>query len=73
MAIKEGVKMVTIRLPKTKELSRDLRVWVNDESFQIQRGKDVKVPDYVATAIRCSERMEEVSMTFNEENVAKED
>ena len=38
MAIKEGTKMVTIRLPKTKELSRDLRVWVNDESFQIQRG-----------------------------------
>ena len=72
MAIKEGTKMVTIRLPKTKELSRDLRVWVNDESFQIQRGKDVRVPDYVAAAIKCSERMQEVSMAFNEENGAKD-
>lgn len=72
MAIKEGTKMVTIRLPKTKELSKDMRVWVNDESFQIRRGVEVKVPYYVADAIRCSERMQEVSMAFNEENGAKD-
>ena len=59
-------KTVRIRLPKTKEMSDDVRVWVNRRSWQIQRGKEVEVPECVAEVLRHREEMEEVSMIFSE-------
>lgn len=63
-------KTVRIRLPKTKEMSDDVRVWVNRRSWQIQRGKEVEVPECVAEVLRHREEMEEISMIFSEEKQA---
>ena len=66
-------KMVTIRLPRTAELTNDVRVRINERTWQIQRGVDVKVPERVAKVIRNSERMEQITLDFNDANRAKED
>ena len=63
-------KTVRIRLPKTKEMSDDVRVWVNRRSWQIQRGKEVEVPECVAEVLRHREDMEEISIIFSEEKQA---
>jgi hypothetical protein len=50
-----GVKMEKITLFKdNKDYKDDLFVSVNGERFQIQRGVEVEVPDYVAEVIKHS-------------------
>lgn len=51
------VKKVKIKLPKLRD-SKDQSVFVgvNDETYLIQRGVEVEVPDYVAEIIHNSER-----------------
>lgn len=64
-------KLVTIRLPLTKEDTRPVYVRVNGRKWGIPRGKKVQVPECVAEvldhaeaqmleAIRYSEKMQEV-------------
>ncbi|MEE1050024.1 MAG: hypothetical protein U0M60_21695 [Clostridia bacterium] len=57
-------KMVKIRLPLTRTETKDEYVAVNGKSYQIKRGVDVEVPDYVAKAIQDSEDMLSISMAF---------
>lgn len=58
-------KMVKIRLPKTKDLTADVPVWVNRRSWIIKRGVEVEVPECVAEVLRNKERMEEVVMSYS--------
>ena len=61
-------KMVKIRLPKTKANEDDERVWVNNRSWQIQRGVEVEVPECVAEVLRHKEEALEHIMLFKEAN-----
>lgn len=67
----KGEKLVTIRLPLTKEDTRPVYVRVNGRKWGIPRGKKVQAPECVAEvldhaeaqmleAIRYSEKMQEV-------------
>lgn len=58
------IKKVKIRLPLTRAETNDEYVAVNCKSFQIKRGVDVEVPDYVVTTIQDSEDMLSKSMAF---------
>ena len=61
-------KMVKIRLPKTRANEDDERVWVNNRSWQIQRGVEVEVPECVADVLRIKEESLEDIMQFKEAN-----
>ena len=61
-----GPKMVKIRLPKTKELKDDVFVSVNFRTYQIQRGVEVEVPDFVAEVLENQQKMLEEIMLFEE-------
>jgi hypothetical protein len=58
-------KTVKIRLPKTKDLTDDVRVWINTRSWTIKRGVEVEVPECVAECLRHKEEMEEYAMNFS--------
>ena len=60
---KEGV--VSIRLPKTRELQDDVFVSVNQRSWLIRRGETVEVPASVAEVLRHSEEMAETALAFD--------
>lgn len=60
-------KLVKIRLPLTKELKDDAFVSVNDRTWQIQRGKEVEVPECVAEVLLHQQKMYEESLTFADE------
>ena len=57
--------MVTIRLPKTRELMEDVFVSVNQHSWLIRRGETVEVPACVAEVLKHSEEMSEAAMAFD--------
>lgn len=63
-----GPKMVTIRIPKTKDEKDDVFVSVNFRTYQIRRGVEVEVPDFVAEVLRHREEMLEQIMLFEEQN-----
>ncbi len=65
-------KMVTIKLPLTKELKDDVFVSVNNRTWLIQRGKQVQVPACVAEVLRHSEEMAEEAMRFEEQVTSAE-
>lgn len=51
------VKKVKIKLPVLRgQKDQSVFVGVNDETYQIIRGQEVEVPEYVAEIIRNSER-----------------
>ena len=53
-------KMVKIRLFKdNKNYQGDVFVGVNGKTFQIKRGVEVEVPDYVAEVLKNSARQDE--------------
>lgn len=60
-------KTVKIRIPKTKKDQDDVFVSVNDRTWQIQRGKEVEVPECVAEVLLHQQEMEEIAMAFEEE------
>lgn len=62
-----GPKMVTVRIPKTKERKDDVFVSVNFRTYQIQRGVDVEVPEFVAEVLRNQEKMLEEIMLYEEQ------
>lgn len=61
----KGDKMVTIKLPRSKENAGPVFVSVNERTFLIQRGVPVKVPECVAEVITTSERYEEEAVEFD--------
>lgn len=52
-----GEKMITIRLPLTKENQADVFVRVNQRTWLIKRGEYVTVPECVVKVIDNSEKM----------------
>ena len=71
-AVKEtGPKMVKIRIPKTKEEKEDVFVSVNFRTYQIQRGVEVEVPDFVAEVLQHKEEMLEEILLFEEKLQSK--
>lgn len=59
-------KMVKIKLPLTRTEKNDEFVGVNGKTFQIKRGVEVEVPDYVVSVIKDSEDMLSLSMAYEE-------
>ena len=59
-----GPKMVKIRIPRTKVDEEDVFVSVNLRTYQIKRGEEVEVPDFVAEVLRHQEEMLEEIMRY---------
>lgn len=59
-------KMVTIRLPITKSEKDDMFVSVNNRTWLIQRGVNVKVPACVAEVLKHQEEMQEQIILFEQ-------
>lgn len=59
-------KMVTIRLPITKGEQGDVFVSVNNRTWLIQRGVNVKVPACVAEVLKHQEEMQEQIILFEQ-------
>lgn len=59
-----GPKMVKIRIPRTKADEEDVFVSVNLRTYQIKRGEEVEVPDFVAEVLRHQEEMLEEIMLY---------
>lgn len=62
-----GVKIVKIRIPRTKADQEDVFVSVNLRTYIIKRGVEVEVPDFVAEVLRNQEKMLEEIMRFEEQ------
>ena len=61
------VKMVKVRIPRTKADQEDVFVSVNNYTCIIKRGAEVEVPEYVAEVLQHQEEMLEKIMLFEEE------
>lgn len=57
-------KTISIRLPITRELSEDVFVGINGNTWQIKRGVYVDVPLAVAKVLERSEKMQQVAMEY---------
>lgn len=64
-------KKVKIRIPRTSKNQEDVFVSVNMDTYLIQRGKEVEVPESVAEVLRNQEKMLETIMEFDEKNADK--
>lgn len=51
-----GEKLVTIKLPLTRESQKDVFVRVNHRTWLIKRGETVQVPECVVEVLNNSER-----------------
>lgn len=70
-AVETGPKMVKIRIPRSKAEQEDVFVSVNLRTYQIKRGVEVEVPDFVAEVLRHQEEMLEEIMLFEAANQRK--
>lgn len=61
---------VCIRLPVTRELSEDVFVGINGNTWQIKRGVYVDVPLAVAKVLERSEKMQQVALEFEAQAAA---
>lgn len=66
-----GPKMVKIKIPKSKEKKEDVFVSVNFRTYQIQRGVEVNVPDFVLEVLKHQEEMLEQIMLYEEKLQSK--
>lgn len=64
-------KLVTIRLPLTKEDSRPVYVRVNGRKWGIPRGKPVEVPECVAEVLEHAEEQMLQAIRFSEAAMSK--
>lgn len=64
-------KKVKIKIPRTSKNQEDVFVSVNMDTYLIQRGKEVEVPESVAEVLRNQEKMLETIMEFDEKNADK--
>lgn len=63
------VKMVTVELYKDKNTKRDVFVSVNGKTYQIQRGVQVEVPDFVKEVLDNMKKMDNLAMERVEQAV----
>ena len=64
-------KLVTIRLPLTKEDTRPVYVRVNGRKWGIPRGKPVEVPECVAEVLEHAEEQMLQAIRFSEAAMSK--
>lgn len=64
-------KLVTIRLPLTKEDTRPVYVRVNGRKWGIPRGKPVEVPECVAEVLEHAEEQMLEAIRFSEAAMSK--
>lgn len=57
-------KMVTVRLPLSRQEKQDVYVAVNGKSYLIKRGVDVEVPACVAEVLKHKEEMLDLAMEY---------
>lgn len=60
-------KKVKIKLPLTRQDKDDVVVGINGKLYQIKRGVEVSVPEYVAKVLERKEKMLEIAMEYEEE------
>ncbi len=62
----EEPKKVVIKLPLDRDPQKNAPVFVsvNEETYLIQRGVEVEVPDYVAEVLRQADTQTESAMRF---------
>lgn len=60
----ENEKLVTIRLPLTREEREDVFVGINGKTWLIKRGEQVKVPAPVANVLARKEKCLAMAMEF---------
>lgn len=60
-------KRVKIKLPLTRQEKEDVVVGINGKLYQIKRGVEVSVPDYVVKVLERKEKMLEIAMEYEEE------
>ena len=63
------VKMVKVKLHKDKNTKRDVFVSVNGKTWQIQRGVEVEVPDFVKEVLTNTEKMDNLALERIEQAV----
>lgn len=56
------VKMVKVKLYKDKNVNKDVFVSINGKTYQIQRGEEVEVPDFVKEVLDNMEKMDNLAM-----------
>ena len=62
-------QLVTIRIPRDHVNSRDSRTFIiNGKVFLIKRGVDVQVPQYVAEALKDSDRQGDIAYQYVNES-----
>ena len=67
--ITDANQLVTIRIPRDHINGRDSRtVIVNGKVFLIKRGTDVQVPQYVAEALKNSDRQGDIAYQYVKES-----
>ena len=59
-------KLVTIRIPRTRDNQDDVFVGINNRTWLIKRGVEVEVPECVASVIRNSEEAAEAYYAFSD-------
>lgn len=57
-------KLVTIRMPLTREQREDVFVGINGKTWLIKRGEQVKVPQAVANVLARREKCLAMAMEF---------
>lgn len=60
-------KRVKIKLPLTRQEKEDVVVGINGKLYQIKRGVEVSVPDYVAKVLERKEKILEIALEYEEE------
>lgn len=53
---------VTVKIPITRDQQDDVFVSVNEHKYQIRRGAEVSVPDYIAEVLMHSEASDQEAM-----------
>ncbi len=64
----QGERYAIVKLPLTEHEFKDEWVCVNGRAYQIQRGKDVRVPLFVAEAIEHKAKMERFAIDYIKKN-----
>ena len=59
----ESPKTVKIKLPLTKEKQADVFVGYNGQTFLLQRGVEIEVPEAVYEILQNSEEMDSLALT----------
>ncbi len=64
-------KMIKLRIPRTRENADDVFISVNNETWLVQRGVEVELPERAVEVLRHQEKMIENIVLFENANQSK--